>query len=163
MLRKLILAATLLVTPLTAMATDYSVKEFRYTNRGAYVGRFHVVYIPTDYAFHCRLYAKDTKFEVTSGDARTFKLSDKNQWHVDKTVTDELEHWQEQICSRTIPEGSEVWGYIEIIAGEAKNCRSSNNHFFYHPDGGRVRYLTKGTTFNNNRCKLKNKGGKKLN
>jgi len=61
--------------------------------------------------------------------------------------------------------GYEVWGMVEIDritgrSGSAKSgCRKKKARYFYHPDGGTVRVFTRGTTENNNRCKIRSNGG----
>jgi len=53
----------------------------------------------------------------------------------------------------TIPEGTEVWGRIKILAGETHSCRKDTK-VIYRADGGTMKYRSGGTTFNNNRCKV---------
>ena len=42
---------------------------------------------------------------------------------------------------------------VNISAGDDNGCRKDGAKYFYYPDGGSVKYVTKGTTLNNNRCR----------
>ena len=42
---------------------------------------------------------------------------------------------------------------IDIDEGDSVNCRKVGSRYFYYPDGGSVKYVTKGTTTNGNHCK----------
>jgi hypothetical protein len=51
--------------------------------------------------------------------------------------------------------GDEVWVTIEIEFGDKQSCRKDSTKFYYNgTEGGTVKYVTKGTTLNNNRCQI---------
>lgn len=53
--------------------------------------------------------------------------------------------------------GNEVWGKASIESGENEGCRKDGTKFYYNKNGGTVSYETAGTTYNNNRCTIKNR------
>lgn len=151
MLKSLVFGALIAALPASVMANDYSVNKFRYTNNGAYDAQVNLFYALPNTKYKCKLLDRfDT---VIGGDAETFSIGGLG-WYEAKNPHDQ--------CKAEVPEGAEVWLEIDIQAGEKKSCRSENKRFFYHPDGGKARLLTAGTTQHNNRCKIKNKGGHRL-
>ncbi len=41
---------------------------------------------------------------------------------------------------------------VNIEAGDNVNCQKDGTKYFYYKNSGTVKYVTKGTTYNNNYC-----------
>ncbi|MCF6263483.1 MAG: hypothetical protein L3J24_07865 [Xanthomonadales bacterium] len=55
-------------------------------------------------------------------------------------------------------EGDEVWAVITIAQGDAEDCQKERYKFIYKSGANaRAKYITRGTSLNDNRCRLINK------
>lgn len=113
--------------------TCYSVSAMRYQNNGAYtVEKFYIMYKDENGEKQSKRGIKDS---IYSGETRIVYLTD----------------------DFNLPHGAEVWGKVSIESGETEGCRKDGTKFYYHKTGGTVSYKTGGSTYNNNRCELKNR------
>ncbi len=68
--------------------------------------------------------------------------------------------WKEsQSCSKQIPDSAEVWMIASVKTApdywKPKSCRKDQTHFYASRSNGRtIKYRTRGTTQNNNRCRI---------
>lgn len=138
-----------------AQADKWAVKAIKYKNEGAYKAYFDIWRMDGNYKDSCQ--GKNTKGKgIKSGKSVTIQLDNSDDSLV---VSDEP-------GENCLPEpGQEVWGMVYIDRGfgysEAANkesCRKDGAKFYYHPNGGTLVVQTKGTTENNNRCKIVDKG-----
>lgn len=110
--------------------TCYGVSKMKYTNKGGYtVSAFDVMY-------------KDG-----NGDKKEVLGSGEDLLN-GESVTVGID----EVSGPKV--GNEVWGKIEIEAGDNNGCRKDGNKFYYDKQGGTVSYKSSGTTLNNNRCEL---------
>ncbi len=136
------------------LAVDYEVSELVYANNGAYKARFYVRYDLDNR--HCHMKMQDQTF---TDNAPINMIS--NKVTVDLTKADEFlasgkNHTADSkgYCEgKAIPEGTEVWGVVKIVSGDTESCKKDFN-LLYAPNGGWIKYKTKGTTLNNNRCQV---------
>lgn len=138
-----------------AYADDWAVSAIKYKNKGAYKAFFDIWYeiAEEDVVDGCA--GKNTrKGGISNGNDITIQLDNSDNSMIGGH------------CGPRI--GDEVWGVVQIDRGfgysEAMNtqsCRKDGAKFYYHPDGGTVVVQTKGTTENNNRCRINQKGGVK--
>lgn len=60
--------------------------------------------------------------------------------------------------SSDLHNGDEVWAVISIAKGDTENCQKQRNKFIYKAGAdARAKYSTRGTSMNDNRCRLINK------
>jgi hypothetical protein len=116
--------------------TRYRVSKIRYENDGFYaaVARITIGDCTVRYLAH-----------VNVNQSIAYDLGGENGVYWAGDCTDKLEA------------GAEVWMRISIRGGENKNCRKDDTKFYYDPDGGTVKYTTRGTTLDGNRCRIANK------
>ncbi len=141
----LMMGIVLVLTSGFAQAGNYNVKKMRYENLGGYV------------ALAIAVWDEDQQ----DGTVKRCKL--KNKYSIDKgrSVTINLgtpgDNWNKQQggedCKSGPSAGSEVWMEINIQTGDRLNCRKSGTTYVYSSSGGTVKYVTKGTTGNRNRCR----------
>jgi hypothetical protein len=142
--------AILLLTLLTAGGlsavepTKYSTKELVYRNEGRYVVNLSVRWNRN--GSNCEADPFEDKSTLGSGAARTANLAESGKW--------KLVHGKKTNCSLPIPPGEEVWLKVYINSGEVKSCRKDNDQMIYDPAGGKVKYVTAGTTTLDNRCTI---------
>ncbi len=123
-------------------AKDYPVNKMEYRNNGAYEAIFTVRYIHEGES--CAIYLRS---ENKTGDDRSRYDLTLDEFGVYRGDPD--------ACSGPIPEGTEVWGKVWIVAGEGKSCRKDGTRFIYDSDSDNTAsYRTGGTTRHNNRCKI---------
>jgi len=127
------LAGLTCIAPAAADKTCYNVSAMRYQNNGAYtVETFYIMYKDED------------------GDKQS-KRGIKESTYPSET---KIVYLSEDF---NFPSGAEVWGKVAIESGETEGCRKDGTKFYYNKKGGTVSYKTGGTTYNNNRCELKNR------
>ncbi len=139
----------LAVGPAQATTTKYKVDTVRYENKGVYLAMPKVVFEHTKddgSTVNCSIVFKAA---IANGELASYNL--------EKSPVDQG-NWQPSegnpsSCSKTPVEGSEVWMRVNIRSGDNVHCRKDGAKYFYYPDGGTVKYVTKGTTHNNNHCK----------
>lgn len=136
-----------------AQADKWAVKAIKYKNQGAYSAFFDIYSLQNGAKVDCQ--GKNTKGKgIKSGKSVTIQLDNSDK----SLVVDEEEN-----C---LPDpGEEVWGMVYIDRGTGysefankESCRKDGAKFYYHPRGGTLVVQTKGTTENNNRCKIVDKG-----
>lgn len=136
-------------------AEKWAVKAIKYKNNGAYTAYFDIYSMYNGAQIQCQ--GKNTKGKgIKSGKSLTIQLdnSDKSLIATDSDG------------DSCLPEPTkEVWGVVYIDRGSGysgvaakKSCRKDGAKFYYHPNGGTLVVQTKGTTENNNRCKIVDKG-----
>lgn len=124
------LSAFAIAVPVADAKTCYGVSKMKYTNKGGYtVSAFDVMY-------------KDG-----NGDKKEVLGSGEDLLN-GESVTVGID----EVSGPKV--GNEVWGKIEIEAGDNNGCRKDGNKFYYDKQGGTVSYKSSGTTLNNNRCEL---------
>ncbi|NQY96872.1 MAG: hypothetical protein HRT82_06890 [Henriciella sp.] len=125
-----ILSAFAIAAPAAEAKTCYGVSKMKYTNKGGYtVSAFDVMYKDGN---------GDKKEVLGSGE--------------DLTAGQSVSVGIDEVSGPKV--GNEVWGKIEIEAGDNNGCRKDGNKFYYDKQGGTVSYKSSGTTLNNNRCEL---------
>jgi hypothetical protein len=129
-------AVILLISAVSAAGQDYKISRITYDNNGAYKACVHVKWKTAD----------GTKLQEDHRKSVCANAGRKETRRLENVVGKNGE---------TIQAGDEVWAEIDIKAGEIENCRKDGKTFFYDPAGGTVTYKTGGTTYNDNRCKIK--------
>jgi len=157
LVRGAVLALAALCVAAPADADDWAVSKIKYKNEGAYHAFFNarVKYKKGAEPLRCDTYNSD-KNGIRSGDSLTLRFDNSdNGFKTDDSY---------EPCVRR--KGAEVWGVVYIDMGvgyspltRQKGCRKDSARYFYHPDGGMVTVFTKGTTENNNRCRIEHNGG----
>ncbi|MEL6856929.1 MAG: hypothetical protein AAFO74_01000 [Pseudomonadota bacterium] len=135
-----------------ACADDWAVSAIKYKNKGAYDAFFGFYYKFATNGAVVGCDGKNTrKSGLSSGDDITLQLDNSDNSLVDPECLPRI--------------GDEVWGMVYIDRGfgfsqamNTQSCRKDGAKFYYHPDGGTVVVQTKGTTENNNRCRINQKG-----
>lgn len=124
-----------------AQAKEVKADQLKYNNHGAYVSSFYIRF-NLDSGSNCKVRPKHGSHKR---DHQTYSLG----------VTMELNAGSLNcLVGGHIRQGTEVWGYVEIGAGEKKSCRKSKKVIVSTGDGGTVHYRTGGTTKLNNNCKV---------
>lgn len=170
-MRKIILACcalAILAVAGPAMAKDaqkYAVNKIKYMNRGIYDAKLVVRFTIKDKAGEdvlCKMTAKqeNSAFIIKAGRDHTFQLGDIYGFHLKNDNPAGCDKNRKKFSDNGIvPIGSEVWAFVNIISGEKENCEKKHTKkFYYHPKGGTLVYKTKGTTYNNNRCRVQSTG-----
>ena len=135
MKKKILLAATFAFIMQPVFAGDKEVNQLKYNNDGAYQAESVLRWQNEDgsrQSYHKGLLLDD-------GQSYTYTLSN--------CIANEN-------CVG-LDSGDRVWLEIKIRLGDKKSCRHKGPDMYYYPDGDRVRYVTKGTTNDNNQCKYK--------
>ena len=128
---------------------EWAVSRIEYKNKGGYSAGIRVRY-DLDGAT-CLMQRNDKLIPRRS---TTFinlkKASDLNAVQNDEDSAD--------CVGKEIPEGTEVWAKLRISKSDGKSseqsCQKDKTVFRYHPDGGTVRYYSKGTVSIGNRCRI---------
>jgi len=140
-----ILAASALGLAQTALAKEVEASAMKYSNDGAYTAQFYIRYNLDD-GTKCRVRPKGIgTANIYSAGSVTYQLTD--------TM---LVFEGGDSCLNSggdIPEGLQVWGRVEISNGTNESCKKDKK-VIYKVIGGTVKYKTKGTTLNNNRCRV---------
>ena len=127
-----------------------NVKKLKYRNEGAYVARFYVRWTTPDgvtcggyqdYSFYTSSTTKTVTVDLGYDINMLNRFSDINKC---KARSDGFGNLK-------IPEGSRVWGVVEIESGDRVSCKGTKRTI-YKNNGGELKYKTQGTTKNNNRC-----------
>ena len=144
-LKAMILATPLLGLAGPAFAAEVEASAMKYTNDGAYTAQFYVRYNLGD-GTKCRVRPKGfSPSNIYNSGSVTYALTD--------TM---LLFDGDASCltsSGEIPEGLQVWGRVEISNGTTESCKKDKKVIF-RVSGGTIKYKTKGTTLNNNRCRI---------
>ncbi|NQY96873.1 MAG: hypothetical protein HRT82_06895 [Henriciella sp.] len=128
------LSAFAVAAPVAEAKTCYQVDTIRYKNSGAYtVDNVYIMY-------------KDEDGKTQSKQA-TYDNIDTG--YMVKIVL--------ETESQNLKQNTEVWAKIDILHGDNEGCRKDGTKFYYNKSGGTVTYETEGTTYNNNRCTLRNR------
>lgn len=128
------LSAFAVAAPVAEAKTCYQVDTIRYKNSGAYVvDNVYVMYKDED--------GNTQSKRVIYDDIDTAYMV---------TIDIETE-------ARSVTNKAEVWAKIDIKHGDNEGCRKDGTKFYYNKNGGTVTYETDGTTYNNNRCTLRNR------
>ncbi|MEM9840998.1 MAG: hypothetical protein AAF767_00050 [Pseudomonadota bacterium] len=139
-----------------AHAEKWAVKAIKYKNNGAYYAYFDIYSLYNGAKIQCQ--GKNTKGKgIKSGKSVTIQLDNSDGSLIDS----------DEYGDTCFPEPSnEVWGMVYIDRGSGytgvankESCRKDGAKFYYHPHGGTLVVQTKGTTENNNRCTIVDKGG----
>ena len=131
--------------------TKFKVDLIRYENKGAYAATLSIIFkhihTTKGTSLECIIWwGESNKDLIATDEHASFNLENPgNSWFQSDNNNNN--------CPDSPVEGSEVWMIIHIRVGETKNCRKDGTRYFYYSDGGTVKYVTKGTTYNNNRCK----------
>jgi len=150
------MAAIAFVAP--AHADDWAVSKIKYKHEGAYWSYF-------TFAAQDRE-GKTRECNAKNQNANGLENGDSITLRIDNSDESTNMNWKWENCARE--KGSEVWGivYIDHSGGVAtgkllkrKSCRKDHARYFYHPHSGVVVVKTKGTTENNNRCRIEHNGG----
>ena len=152
LIKAFIFSMILALTTGTTWAEKYKVDLMTYQNKGAYMVK------PVTVVFkHKKLNGSTIKCEHANNTRELYNgykmdynlgLNTNTSWWNNRNSND---------CPNTIKEGSEVWMAIRIRGGEKESCRKENTKFYYYEDGGKVKYISRGTTLKNNRCRIFNK------
>lgn len=129
-----------------AQAEEWAADEMVYTNDGAFVSVFYVVWKGSD-GNTCRMFPKNSGNNLSNGETIVVDLSDEDNFDFTRNYA----FGDPKKCK--LKEGTEVWGWIDISSGDGEKCKKSSK-VLYHPSGKTIRYKTGGTTLNNNRCKV---------
>jgi len=128
-----------------SFAGEVDASQMKYTNEGGYTAQFYIRYNLDD-GSNCKVRPKGIEdVNLVKNDTVTYDLTDKMM------VKD-----GGQACIDDfgyIERGREVWGYVEIAYGTNEGCKKDKK-VILRPRGGTIKYKTKGTTLNNNRCKV---------
>lgn len=139
------LAVPIFGLALPTMAAEVEARALKYTNQGAYTAQFYIRYNLED-GKECLVRPKGFRpLSQSQGESVTFQLTDTMQTYTGA-----------KSCltpSGDIPVGTEVWGRVVITYGNKESCRKQKK-VIYKVSGGTVKYRTKGTTRNNNRCRV---------
>ncbi len=147
-----LLAAFALTSP--AHAEDWAVKAIKYKNKGAYTSYFNILFQNSVTGAIDVCEGKNTLGNgLQNGDDIIIQIDDSDNSLIGGS------------CGGV---GFEVWGRVHIDRGLGygpetgkESCRKDGAKFYYHPDGGTMVVQTKGTTENNNRCRINQTGGVK--
>lgn len=143
--RAMVVALPMFVAPAPAFASEVEASAMKYTNDGGYTAQFYIRYNLDD-GSNCKVRPKGMDVvNLVNSDTVTYVLSDQMM------VKD-----GGQAClteSGYIREGHEVWGYVEIAYGSNEGCKKDKTVIF-RQRGGTIKYKTKGSTLNNNRCQV---------
>ncbi len=144
-------AVTAQILSTTTYAADYNVKKFKYKNRGGYNA-------------YLRVYFQNPGGPKYSQRTKAVENSTSGAWIIVSElfgdVKDENGNYVKDEngnnVKETIGDGASVWAEVGIINGETKDCRKSDKVFYYNSSetGNIVTLKTKGTTYNNNRCRI---------
>lgn len=143
------LTALLLAVPTLAMAQPALAKEvkahtMKYSNEGAYTAQFYIRY-NLDNGTNCKVRPKGLgSANIHNGGSVTYAMTDTMQIFDGNDAC---------LQNGDIPEGLEVWGRVEISHGSNEGCKKDKK-VIYKVSGGTVKYKTKGTTLNDNRCRV---------
>lgn len=133
--------------------TTYAVSKIIYHNDGAYSASIEARYALDLFGFGtvvCQMFQGDGAVKATGLTDRV-NLQDAANFTAARGANEHCEGY-------SIPIGTEVWGGIRIVyVKNDKNCQKNGSIFRYHPDGGTLEYVSKGTTEDNNRCRIKKK------
>lgn len=144
-LKAIILAASILALAEPTFAAEVDATAMKYSNDGAYTAQFYVRYNLDD-GTKCRVRPKGfSPSNVYSAGSVTYQLTDTMQIFDGDTSC--------LTSSGYIPDGIQVWGRVEISNGTTESCKKDKK-VIYQVSGGTVKYKTKGTTLNNNRCRI---------
>ena len=144
-----------------ASADKWAVKAIKYKNEGAYNAFFDIYSMYNGAKIQCQ--GKNTKGNgIKSGKSVTIQLDNSDGSLIVK---------DDEPLESCLPEPTkEVWGVVYIDRGagysevaKKESCRKDGAKFYYHPHGGTLVVQTKGTTENNNRCNIVDKGGVRYN
>jgi len=127
--------------PVSASSAEAS--NLRYENQGEYMASFEVRWNRDGQKCSARSF--DDKGEIPMG----------SQVKIDLTQKLDLLDGERSVCltGGKIPEGTEVWGLVEIAVGPSRSCRKDKK-VIYQPSGGMMKYYSKGYWQNNNRCRV---------
>lgn len=140
------LACAIITSGLASLghAGQVTANALKYSNDGAYAARFYIQYKLED-GKACWVKPKSMTAYVGPDSWIQYGLDDNMQIFLGpKRCLD---------ASGGIPNGIEVWGRVQIDLGSAQSCRK-DKRVIYQSSGGLMSYKTKGTTFNNNRCRV---------
>ncbi|MEM9842692.1 MAG: hypothetical protein AAF767_08580 [Pseudomonadota bacterium] len=140
-------AALLASLALPAFAGEVLASDLRYKNNGAYTAQFYIRYNLDD-GTKCKVKPKGDVASVVAPASWV-------QYDLHDAMTVKAGGSRCLSQQSEIPYGSEVWGFVDISEGEGKSCRKDKKVFF-NSSGGTVKYMSKGTTLNNNRCRVTN-------
>ncbi|MCB1814098.1 MAG: hypothetical protein KDK04_20615 [Candidatus Competibacteraceae bacterium] len=148
-----------------SLAQAKDVSKMTYKNNGVYNAFFNVRYNLQD-GKNCTVYLPNEAFTGTGLTAKWVKdayalgnldiSSRKNdKVSVDLTSNNFKIYKGPDNClsSGGIPDGTRVWGKIDIDAGDEVSCKKSIALIKQSSGGTTVDYRSSGTTLNNNRCK----------
>ena len=127
-----------------ANASEVTASTMKYSNDAPYAARFYISY-KLDDGEACWVKPKSMSAYAGPGAWVKYSLDDDMQVFLGP---DECLAVGDQI-----PNGMEVWGKIQIDFGDTESCRK-NKRVIYKSSGGLISYKTKGTTLNNNRCRV---------
>ena len=143
--RAALLLAVLGATAAPIHAGEVDASVMRYDNAGAYTAQFYIKYKLED-GTTCKVKPDSTVSKVVKpGGWTKYDLSDK------MTVKDGGRACLDETFN--IPLGGQVWGFVDISEGEGKTCKK-DKRVMYRTTGSLIKYKTKGTTLNNNRCQV---------
>ena len=144
-----IVSSSLLVFPDVAISEN--IKSMTYRNEGGYQARFYVRWT-TPAGVTCAGYKS---LDYTSSTAKTvsFHLGGFFQKLNQLSQNDACKKYVQWSGEIRIAEGSRVWGVVDIKSGQMKSCKGTKAVYFYDKlTSGDIKYKTRGTTQNNNRC-----------
>ncbi len=139
----------------TALAeTKYKVDMMRYENKGAYSVdplQLRFLYEKSDGSKVKCTISYERESDIFNNETIPYNLATggNNLW--EPAVSNP------SACPERPQEGNEVWMIVNIYRGDKESCRKDNTKFYYYKDGGTVKYVTKGTSLNNNRCRINSK------
>lgn len=144
-IKALIFAGPVLGLVAPSFAAEVEATAMKYTNDGAYTAQFYIRYNLDD-GTKCRVRPKGfSPSNVYTEGSVTYQLTDTMQIFDGDTSC--------LTSSGGIPEGEQVWGRVEISHGSNESCKKDKK-VIYKVSGGTIKYKTKGTTLNNNRCRV---------
>jgi len=133
-----------------ALADDYAVSRIKYVNEGGYVASFDVE-------------AQDFKGNTIPCGEQSSKSNTLASGQSVTIVVSQGAGAPSTKCK--VDPGFEVWGIASISQGltddnwSDRKCRKDKARFFAHPEGGTLVVVTRGTTLDNNRCRIRSNGG----
>jgi hypothetical protein len=120
----------------SAVAEDYNTKRLKYENKGGY-------------SACTELHWKDSQ-----GNKHKLTAADLDGDQCPPTQQSRTINLNDLTGTKKPSVGDEVWLVIKIDAGDTETCRKDNARFYYDSSGGTATFKTKGTTLQNNRCRI---------
>ncbi|MEM1146758.1 MAG: hypothetical protein AAGH49_03135 [Pseudomonadota bacterium] len=134
--------SVVLASPVQASEVKASIMEYK--NEGAYTSRFFIRF-ELDNGKKCLVKPKGISAYTAPDGSLRYVLDDRMKVYTgpDNCLDKNME----------IRQGQQVWGRILIDMGDSETCKKGKSVIFRR-SGGTIKYKSKGTTKNNNRCRV---------